>query len=180
MLPLFISCTNTEVCVPSSLALDNWGQKYRHTLGNKPNPSIPIIFDRFTFKFLKNRPVTRQDKKYRKLKIDKFIFSLQNNRHAVCCEDNWFAKGKFKWFKLIVCFTQCTLFSEYVWFLLPICLPCVICRTYVMTIHAVSWHRAADILVASLGLFTFARIACLLQIGIKPSDIDYYIWATPK
>ena len=77
MLPLFISCTNTEVCVPSSLALDNWGQKYRHTLGNKPNPSIPIIFDRFTFKFLKNRPVTRQDKKYRKLKIDKFIFSLQ-------------------------------------------------------------------------------------------------------
>ena len=29
---------------------------------------------------------------------------------------------------------------------------------------------------ASLGLFTFARIACLLQ----TSGVDYTIWATPK
>ena len=55
MLPLFISCTITELCAISSLALDNWRQKYCQTLGSKPNPSIPIIFDRFTVKFLKNR-----------------------------------------------------------------------------------------------------------------------------
>ena len=29
---------------------------------------------------------------------------------------------------LIVCITQCTLFFQHVFFLLPICLPCVICR----------------------------------------------------
>ena len=28
---------------------------------------------------------------------------------------------------LIVCITQCNLFFQYVCFLLPICLPCVIC-----------------------------------------------------
>ena len=33
---------------------------------------------------------------------------------------------------------------------------------------------------ASLGLFTFARIACLLQLWIKTSDLDYTIWATPN
>ena len=42
--------------------------------------SKPIIFERFTFNFLKNRPVTRKDKKYRKLKIYQFIFSQQKNR----------------------------------------------------------------------------------------------------
>ena len=38
-------------------------------------------------------------------------------------------------------------------------------------------HREADCL---LGLFTLARIACLLQLGIKTSELDYSIWATPK
>ena len=40
-----------------------FGQKYFQTLGNKPNLSIPIFFDRFTFKFLKNRPVSFPCKK---------------------------------------------------------------------------------------------------------------------
>ena len=31
---------------------------------------------------------------------------------------------------------------------------------------------------ASLGLFTFARTACLLQLWIKTSDLDYTVWAT--
>ena len=64
-LPSFISCTIMEFYV-TSLALDNWGQKYSQTLGNKPNPSIPIIFDRFTFKFLKNRPAWRRPNKNEK------------------------------------------------------------------------------------------------------------------
>ena len=29
-------------CMTSSLTLNNWGQKYCQTLGNKPNPSIPL------------------------------------------------------------------------------------------------------------------------------------------
>ena len=38
VLPLFIACTITEFPVTSSLALNNWGQKYCQTLGKKPNP----------------------------------------------------------------------------------------------------------------------------------------------
>ena len=43
--------------------------------------------------------------------------------------------------------------------------------------------RVADIRVAwlvILGLFTFAHIACLLQLRIKTSELDFSIWATPK
>ena len=89
-----------------------------------------------------------------------------------------FAKGKIKiiyW----VCFTQCTLFSQKGSSLLPICLPCVICGSYVTKINAVLWHSARQTF-ASLGLFTFPRIACLLQLWIKTSELDYSFWATPK
>ena len=37
--------------------------------------------------------------------------------------------------------------------------------------------RVADIDVP-LGLFTVARIACLLQLRVKTIDLDYSIWAT--
>ena len=37
--------------------------------------------------------------------------------------------------------------------------------------------RVADIHVP-LGLFTFARIACLFQLRVKTIDLDYSIWAT--
>ena len=37
-----------------------------------------LFLHRFTFKFLKNRQASKKDKKYRKLKIYKFIFSEQN------------------------------------------------------------------------------------------------------
>ena len=50
---LFISCIITEFWMTFSLALNNWGQKYCQIVGYKPNPSIPIIFDRFSFKFQK-------------------------------------------------------------------------------------------------------------------------------
>ena len=80
---------------------------------------------------------------------------------------------------LVVCFTQCTLFFQKVCFLLQICFPCVICGTYVTKINAVMWHNARQTF-ASLGLFTFARIAGLLQLWIKTSQLDYPIWATLK
>ena len=34
--------------------------------------------------------------------------------------------------------------------------------------------------LTSLGLFPFARIACLLQLRIETNDLEYSIWATPK
>ena len=70
---------------------------------------------------------------------------------------------------LILCFTKCTLFFQKVCFLLPICLPCVICWSYVTKINAVLWHSARQTFV-SLCLFTFARIARLLQLWIKTSE----------
>ena len=39
---------------------------------------------------------------------------------------------------LLVCFTQCTLSFQYVCFLLPVCLPCIIFGPYVTRINAVS------------------------------------------
>ena len=62
-----------------------------------------------------------------------------------------------------VCFTQCTLFFQKVCFLLKICLPCVICGTYVSKINAVLW-RSARQSFASLGLFTwlvYVRTYCV-------------------
>ena len=80
------------------------------------------------------------------------------------------------WNYSIICFTQCTLFFRYAKFYCRFCLPCVICGTHVTRISAGWLH----ILVASHGLFTFARIEGLLQLWIKTRDLDYSIWATPK
>ena len=74
---------------------------------------------------------------------------------------------------LIVCFTQSTLFFQKVCFLFQICLLCVFCGTYVTKINAVLWQTTRETF-ASLGLFTFARIACLLQLWIKTSERDYF------
>ena len=49
-------------------------------------------------------------------------------------------KGKFNYLKVF--FNLCTLFFQYVWLLLPICLPFVICGTYLTRMIAVSWHIA--------------------------------------
>ena len=59
--------------------------------------------------------------------------------HAVCGRDNnnyyYFPKGKFKLFNSLFHSTySCTLCFQCIWFLLPICLPCVICGTYEMRI----------------------------------------------
>ena len=117
-------------CMTSSLAFDNWEQKYCQTLGNKPNYSHcaarTIIFHFF-----------------------------------------------------LVCFPQCTLFFRKVCFLLPICLQCIICGSHV-TKDKCCVVQSARKRFASLGLFTFAGIANLLQLWIKTSELIYSIWATPK
>ena len=111
------------------------------------------------------------------------LFAMSQTIHTVCCEDDYFPKEKFN--HSIVCFTQCTLFFHKVCFLLQICLRCVIswgggeCGGYVTRINAVLWH-SARLTFVSLGLFTFARIACLLQLWMNTSELDYSIWATPK
>ena len=102
MLPLFISCTITKFSVASSLALNNWGQKYSQTLGKKPNPCKG------------QWPVATAE---------------GNNVHAVCCENNYFPKGNFKWYNSLF-HSECTLFFDCVCILLPICL-CLIYGTYV-------------------------------------------------
>ena len=42
------------------------------------------------------------------------------------------------------------------------------------------WHIFLPCTSRSRGLFTFARIACLLQLWIKTSDLENSIWVTPK
>ena len=77
---------------------------------------------------------------------------------------------------LIVCFNQCTLsfqkslFSiadlfavHYLWVV-----------KIKIKINAVLWHSVRQTFT-SLGLFMFAHIACLLQLWIKTSELDYSI-----
>ena len=78
-----------------------------------------------------------------------------------------FSKGKFKSFNsLFYSVYLVYFFFQKGCFLLPICLPCVICGSYVTKINAVLWHGVRRTF-ASLGLFTFACIACPLQLWIK-------------
>ena len=110
------------------------------------------------------------------------LLAISQTIHTVSCEDNYFPKGKFKLF-------NCLFYSVYLVFFFPkkscflllICLPCVICGSYVTKINAVLWHmHSARQTFASLGLFVLARIAYLLQLWIKTSELDYSIWPTPK
>ena len=96
-----------------------------------------------------------------------------NHSHRVL-QGRLFSKGKISIY-LRVCFTQCTLFFHKVCFLLPICMPCIICGSSVTKTNDVWWHSARQTFV-SLGLYTFACIECLLQLWIKTSEPDYPIW----
>ena len=91
------------------------------------------------------------------------VSAIRRTIHTLCWEDDCFPKGKFKsfngWFHSVYLVFPKSLF------LLPICLPCVICGSYVTKINAMLWHSAQQTF-ASLGSFTFARIACL-QLWIK-------------
>ena len=87
----------------------------------------------------------------------------RKNIHAVCCEDNYFPKEKFKLFNslfhsvyLVFSIRLISIADLYaVRYLWDVCKEDKCC---------VVTHHEGDILVASLGLFTFARIVCLLQL----------------
>ena len=51
-----------------------------------------------------------------------------------------------------------------------------LCDMLLTLYESIAWKT----LFASLGLFTFARIAFLLQLWTKTSHLDYSVWATPK
>ena len=68
-----------------------------------------------------------------------------------------------------VCFTQCTVFFPKSLFSIADLLPRVICGSYVTEINSVLWHSARQTF-ASLGLFSFTRTACLLQLWINTID----------
>ena len=95
------------------------------------------------------------------------LLEISRTIHTVCCKDDYFPKGKFKLFKLllnlylIVCFTQCTLFFQKVCFLLPICLPCVVCSE---DNCCVATQRAADIRVAWL---VYVRMYCVRMASLN-------------
>ena len=101
---------------------------------------------------------------------NKYCQTLGNNQtiHTLCCKDDYFRKGKFKLFNSL--FHQVYLVQK-VCFLLQICLPCVICGTYETKIKAVLWHSVRQIF-ASLGLFTFERIACKLNCNFESKQAN--------
>ena len=77
------------------------------------------------------------------------IMAISQTIHTVCWEDNYFSNRKFNLFNSL--FHSVYLVLPKSCFLLKICLPCVICGTYVMKINAVSWHSVRET-SASLGL----------------------------
>ena len=90
------------------------------------------------------------------------LLAISQTIHTVCCDDDYFPKAKILNY-LIVWFHLVYLVSPKVCFLLPICLPCVICGSYVTKINAVLWHSARQIF-ASLGLFAwlvYVRTYCV-------------------
>ena len=97
--------------------------------------------------------------------------------HTVCCGDDYFPKENFKLFDSLFhldylvfpksLFSIADLFAvRYLWDVWDENKCCVVTQ------------RAKDIRVVWLD--TFARIACLLQLWIKTSELNYSIWATPK
>ena len=91
------------------------------------------------------------------------LLAISQTSHTVCCEEDYFPKGKFKLFNSLFHSVYLVLFKKSC-FLLQTCLPCVICGSYITKINAVLWHmHSARQTFASLGLFTLARIAYLLQ-----------------
>ena len=80
--------------------------------------------------------------------VDRYLWSRVET-FTRCCGDNYFPTGKFQF--LIGSFTRCTLFFQYLYFLLLICLPCVSRGTHCNKNKCcVVTHRAADIQVAWL------------------------------
>ena len=79
-----------------------------------------------------------------------------------------FQRGNLNY--LIVCFTWCTLCFQHDWFLLPICLPCVICGTYCNENKCcVVTHSAADSRVAWL-VYVCTYCVPIATFGQRPNN----------
>ena len=81
---------------------------------------------------------------------------MLNHSHRVL-RGRLFSKEKFKFNNL---FHSVYLVFQKVCFLLPICLPCVICGSYMTRVNAVLWHSARQTF-ASLSLFTWLAYASI-------------------
>ena len=76
------------------------------------------------------------------------LLAISQTIHTVCCEDDYFPKENFKSFNSL--FHSVYPVFPKSWFLLPICLPYVICGSYETKINVVLW-RSARQTFASLG-----------------------------
>ena len=108
------------------------------------------------------------------------LLAISQTIHTVCCEGDYFPKAKFKLFNSLL--HSVYLVFQKVCFLLPLCLPYVVCGSYVTKINAVLWHSAPQTF-PSLGLFTSLVYVCTyclpMLLWIKTSELDYSIWVTP-
>ena len=133
------------------------------TLGYKPNPSIPIIFDTFSLKCLKIAWLPGKTKNTVSLR---FIFFENYPFVALTCSSLLISSSPHFWELFLCCkvfeiakLGSSTLLAE---------------LSFRHTFNLVRVVRVAN------SLFKFAHIACLLHLWIKKGDIDYSIWAMPK
>ena len=179
-----------EFCMESSLALDNWTQKYCQTLGKLISQTIHTTCyccrdDYFTKRKFKDLIVCftqctlffQKDCCLLQICLPCVIWGSYARDHGMLRDFFFCARQlrakilSYSWqlakpftpcavttiiFQrkilnyLIVCFPQCALFFQKVGFLLPICLPYVICGSYETKINVVLW-RSARQTFASLG-----------------------------
>ena len=186
--------------------------KYCQTLGNKPNSSIRIIFDRLTFKIsdkiarLLGKIINTVSLRFISLSFPKKIVlwedmsflvmdSLYNENGKWQVPINVWSGGKtftpcaarkiifqkenlnmiissnayglFYSVYLVFSFLFFSFFSNFVSYCQFVCRALSV--AYVTRINAGSWHIARQTIL--LALFTFARIACLLKLWIKTSEL---------
>ena len=108
---------------------------------------------------------------------DRYLWSTGKNY-------NYFPKGKFKSFNSFF-HKVCLVFSIRLISIAHLFALRCLWDVFNRIKCCAAWHIARQTfwsrrLACLLGLFTFARIGCLLQLWIKTSDLDYLIWATPK
>ena len=157
----------------------NFTAVIRHFEVKGSNPVQAWIFFRLSFRNCKSCVYNYDDLPSYSKNIVKLL-AISQTIHTVCCEDDYFPKGKFKPFNSLF-------HSEYpvfpkrlssfpnlfaVRFLWDVCNEGKCCG---------GCDRAHGKTFASLGLFTFARIACLLQLWIKKANsIISLFWGTLK
>ena len=90
------------------------------------------------------------------------ILAISQTIHTVCSEDNYFLKGKFKLFNTL--FHLVYLVFPKSLFSIAICLPWVICESYVKTVNTVLWHSVHGRHSHCLACFTwivYVRTYCI-------------------